>query len=104
MQGYQVISGLLEFYRPLLELDKGQFDSLIEGRSGDLLVESRLLQRLPAKHVKAYGTMRREGHADISESLWEFYCRCRLIQDMVSGMTDQFALDEFRTLSVMEGG
>ena len=104
LQGYQVISGLLEFYRPLLELDTSQFDALIEGKSGDFLVESRLLKRLPAKHVKAYGVMRREVHADISESLWEFYCRCRLIQDMVSGMTDQFALDEFRTLSVMDAG
>lgn len=102
LQGYQVITGLLELYRPLLELDTSQFDALIEGKNGDFLVESRLLKRLPAKHVKAYGTMRREAPADISEPLWEFYCRCRLIQDMVSGMTDQFALDEFRTLSVME--
>lgn len=102
LQGYQIISGLLNLYRPLLTLDKSQFDSLIDGKNGAFLVESRLLQRLPAKHVKAYKTMRGEGHADISESLWEFYCRCRLIQDMVSGMTDQFALDEFRTLSVME--
>ncbi|WP_431474012.1 dGTPase [Marinobacter sp. KM021] len=103
LQGYRIISGLLEFYRPLLALGKSQFDSLTEGKSGNFLVESRLLQRLPAKHVKAYRTLRNEAPADISEPLWEFYCRCRLIQDMVSGMTDQFALDEFRTLSVLDG-
>ncbi|WP_375176454.1 dGTPase [Marinobacter mobilis] len=101
LQGYRIISGLLEHYRPLLELDLDAFDRLRSGTSKGLLIESRLFKRLPAKHVKAYESMRAEQPDDASTELWECYCRCRLLQDMVSGMTDQFALDEFRTLSVM---
>ncbi|MGK0516700.1 MAG: dGTPase, partial [Gammaproteobacteria bacterium] len=28
--------------------------------------------------------------------------RCRLIQDYISGMTDQFAYDEYRSLMVID--
>ncbi len=39
--------------------------------------------------------------ADVSP-LWERYYRCRLIQDYISGMTDQFAYDEYRSLRVID--
>ncbi|ENQ8996291.1 hypothetical protein, partial [Pseudomonas aeruginosa] len=32
---------------------------------------------------------------------WEFYHRCRMLQDFVSGMTDQHAQDEYRALSAL---
>lgn len=32
---------------------------------------------------------------------WEFYYRCRMLQDFVSGMTDQHAQDEYRALSAL---
>lgn len=102
LQGYRIISGLLEHYRPLLMLSAAEFDRLVAGNRKGLLVESRLFKRLPDKHVKAYLTLRKECPEGASDELWERYARCRLLQDMVSGMTDQFALDEFRTLSVME--
>ncbi|SFM34635.1 dGTPase [Marinobacter zhejiangensis] len=101
LQGYRIITGLLEHYRPLLDLDLDAFDRLRGGSSKGLLIESRLFKRLPAKHVKAYESMRSEQPDNASAELWECYCRCRLLQDMVSGMTDQFALDEFRTLSAL---
>ena len=102
LQGYRIIAGLLEHYRPLLMLSKSEFDQLLDGKRKGFLLESRLLKRLPDKHVRAYLGQRDETPSGASGELWERYCRCRLMQDMVSGMTDQFALDEFRTLSVME--
>lgn len=102
LQGYRIISGLLEHYRPLLLLSKAEFDDLLAGKRKGFLLESRLLKRLPDKHVRAYLILKEDTPAGADEELWERYCRCRLLQDMVSGMTDQFALDEFRTLSVME--
>ena len=42
-------------------------------------------------------------HAECASNwpLWEFYYRCRMLQDFVSGMTDQLAQDEYRTLSAL---
>ncbi|MFC4258176.1 dGTPase [Marinobacter lacisalsi] len=102
LQGYRIIAGLLEHYRPLLMLSKAHFDDLLAGKRKGFLLESRLIKRMPDKHVRAYLIMKEDSPAGADDELWERYCRCRLLQDMVSGMTDQFALDEFRTLSVME--
>lgn len=105
LQGYRIITGLLDHYLPLLLLSQDDFTRLLAGDRKGLLVESRLYKRLPKKHVKAYQTLLGQGpfeedRQDLPQGLWERYCRCRLIQDMVSGMTDQFALDEFQALSV----
>lgn len=99
LQGYRIITGLLDHYRPLLTLSTADFTRLLDGDKKGLLVESRLVKRLPNKHVKAYLAVRDDTPDGILPEQWELYCRCRLIQDMVSGMTDQFALDEFHTLS-----
>ncbi|MBR9884349.1 MAG: dGTPase, partial [Oceanospirillales bacterium] len=106
LQGYRIISGLLEHYKPLLMLPMEAFSDLCRGGSRGLLIESRLFHRLPNKHVKAYLTLVEqvpvlEDGSRLGETVWERYCRCRLLQDMISGMTDQYALDEFRALSVI---
>lgn len=102
LQGYTIITGLLDHYRPLLALDQNTFGKLHQGRTRGALIESRLYQRLPNKHVRAYLELKQQVPEGISPEVWERYSRCRLVQDMVSGMTDQFALDEFRTLSVID--
>ncbi|MCC5854169.1 MAG: dGTPase [Idiomarina sp.] len=96
LQGYRILTGVLDHYQPLLVLTREQFTALAAGKRTKLLVESRLFNRLPKKHVKAYVQLCQQSQCD--DDLWELYCRCRLLQDMVSGMTDQFALDEFQTL------
>ncbi|MCC5880591.1 MAG: dGTPase [Idiomarina sp.] len=96
LQGYRIITGLLDAYAPLLQLSYAQFTALVEGDGRAMLLESRLFNRLPNKHVAAYRKLAGRHHND--PQLWEQYARCRLIQDMVSGMTDQFALDEYQTL------
>ena len=105
LQGYRIISGLLEHYKPLLMLPMEDFQRLCEGDSRGLLIESRLFHRLPKKHVKAYLAQLNEAPScgngqRLDAEIWERYSRCRLLQDMISGMTDQFALDEFQVLSV----
>ncbi|MBV1790181.1 dGTPase [Marinobacterium sp. D7] len=106
LQGYRIISGLLEHYKPLLMLTMEQFERLRSGHGKGLLIESRLFNRLPPKHVKAYLALLEQAPLltdgePFNAEVWERYCRCRLLQDMISGMTDQFALDEFKALSVI---
>jgi dGTPase len=98
LQGYRIISGLLACYQPLLKLSNHDFRELIAGR-GRFLIESRLLNKLPNKHKATY--LEAVEKTDNCSSL-EFYYRCRLLQDYISGMTDQFAYDEYRTLMVTD--
>ena len=62
-------------------------------------IETRLYHKLSAKHCVAY----QQALAQLDNqqfNCWEFYYRCRLIQDYISGMTDHFAYDEYRKLMV----
>ncbi len=102
IQGYRIIFGLLDIYGGLLNLTSAQFTDLLNGTARGPLLESRLFNRLGNKYVKAYQVAvqaRAESHPE-AQPLWELYHRCRLIQDHVSGMTDQFAFDEYKTLTV----
>ncbi|RDV28974.1 dGTPase [Alteromonas aestuariivivens] len=107
LRGHRILSGLLDYYMPLLLLPKDAFGGLIErdyGFSRQHPVEQRLINKLPRKHVRAY---RNAVENPIEEAvnaprIWEKYCRCRLIQDFISGMTDQFAYDEYKSLTVQD--
>ncbi len=101
LQGYRVISGLLEIYNPLMEMPQAEFRSLMENDyHRGYPIATRLLHKLPTKHRMAYT----EGMDSIKTrptSQWEmleFYYRARLIQDYISGMTDLYAWDEYRRL------
>ncbi|MBD1577378.1 dGTPase [Vibrio sp. S11_S32] len=111
LQGYRILTGLLEAYKPLLLLDKETFTNIDDAP----LYERRLYKKLPNKHLRAYKiamqTLEQEkGKSveiaylpyDFSDEVWEFYFRVRLIQDYISGMTDQYAYDEFRALNVLD--
>ncbi|MCY7296675.1 dGTPase [Alteromonas sp. a30] len=97
LKGYKVISGLLNAYQPLLKLSRAQFEAVAKNEKSAKLLESRLYKKLSNKHVRAY-QQAIEGQSDTTE----FYYRCRLLQDYISGMTDQFALDEYRALMVID--
>jgi dGTPase len=63
--------------------------------------QSRLVNKLPGKHRSAYEEGLSVYQTDSAQyPLWEYYYRCRLMQDFVSGMTDQYALDEYQSLMV----
>ncbi|PSW02570.1 dGTPase [Photobacterium lipolyticum] len=111
LQGYRIITGLLEAYKPLLLLDKKTFTNIQDAP----LYERRLYKKLPNKHLKAYEiamkTLDEEKDKNLeipylpytfNDEVWEFYFRVRLIQDYISGMTDQYAYDEYRALNVLE--
>ena len=111
LRGYRIIHGLLDYYQPLLVLNAEQFQGLLAKERQfvqSLALECRMANKLPGKHCRAYlqalnGTKMRDLEPHGSEyKLWEHYYRCRLIQDFISGMTDQFALDEYRSLTVSE--
>ncbi len=104
LQGYRVISGLLEIYGPLLQLTVDEFSELVENeRVRRLPIESRLYQKLSTRHRLAY--IEAVSKIDCHSSQWpvmEYYYRCRLIQDYISGMTDLYAWDEYRKLMAVE--
>ncbi|EGT4255746.1 dGTPase [Citrobacter amalonaticus] len=104
LQGYRVISGLLDIYRPLLSLPLADFSELVEKeRLPRFPIESRLFQKLSTRHRLAYVEAVGKLRTDSTEyPLWEYYYRCRLIQDYISGMTDLYAWDEYRRLMAVE--
>ncbi len=107
LQGYQIIKGLLDTYKPLLELDKEKFDLILTANKKAPLYESRLFKKLPQKHIQAYKKALEAKHLsklplESPNESWEFYFRVRLIQDYLSGMTDQFAFDEYRAFSIID--
>ncbi|HFG0018324.1 TPA: deoxyguanosinetriphosphate triphosphohydrolase, partial [Escherichia coli] len=104
LQGYRVISGLLEIYRPLLSLSLSDFTELVEKeRVKRFPIESRLFYKLSTRHRLAYVEAVSKLPSDSPEfPLWEYYYRCRLLQDYISGMTDLYAWDEYRRLMAVE--
>jgi dGTPase len=99
LQGYRVIAGLLDAYAPLLKYPKDKFLAMVTGEQRGGLIEARLYKRLPKKHLKAYQAAIEEAKSHSDFAVLEFYYRCRLIQDFISGMTDQFAFEEAQNLS-----
>ncbi|THD38722.1 dGTPase [Pantoea sp. R102] len=105
LQGYRVIKGLLEIYQSLMQLDYEQFSTLM---NEDFLakhpIETRLFHKLSGKHRKAYQQQMRNlvVQHKYQRLLWERYYRSRLIQDYISGMTDNYAWDEYRRLMAVE--
>ncbi len=97
LQGYKVITGLLDIYRPLLQCPRAQFNQVMAQAPKAPLLEKRLFKKLSGKHVHAYSQAVKD-----QDDATEFYYRCRLLQDYVSGMTDQFAYDEYRALMVID--
>ena len=98
LQGYRIISGLLDGFEPLLMCPTEQFQAMVSGESRGGLIEARLFKRLANKHLKAYLQVLEPLRESADFVLMEFYYRCRLIQDHISGMTDQYALEEYRNL------
>lgn len=108
LQGHRIITGLLDFYLPVLELSAEDFTQLVQGKKvagKQLMAEELLIRRMPRKHLKAYELLRTSaadlGLDKFDTQTWETYSRCRLLQDMLSGMTDQYALDEYQTLAAL---
>ncbi len=113
LQGYRIIAGLLDIYLPLLQLDRASFEKIINKEGHTPLYQTRLCNKIAGRQLAAYQKamsqlaefkqgFQEEELSNLSDNAWELYFRCRLIQDYISGMTDQFAYDEYRALHVIE--
>ncbi|GAB59669.1 dGTPase [Rheinheimera nanhaiensis] len=96
LQGFRIISGLLDSYLPLLQLSRADFTAVLSNNGYQLAVAQRLAHRLPKKHLAAYQLAVEP--LPQQDTALELYYRCRLLQDFISGMTDHFAFDEYQTL------
>lgn len=105
LQGYRVISGLLDIYSPLLAMPLADFTRLVQQDSHRAYpIETRLYHKLSTKHRLAY-VEAVEGLQHLSaeqQAIREYYFRARLLQDYISGMTDLYAYDEYRRLIAAE--
>ncbi len=102
LQGYRILQGLLEFYAPLLRVPATVFEALTLGTCRSEPHLQMLARRLPNQLLKAYHeALEDHASAQANDPLWEFYYRNRMLQDYISGLTDQLAQDEFRTLSAL---
>ncbi|SIN73253.1 dGTPase [Salinivibrio sp. ES.052] len=110
LQGYRVIHGLMSIYQPLLTLPSEVFTALVNGESVKQhasIYTQRLFKKLPEKHKKAYrDAVQKQALAEQipSPTAREFYFRTRLLIDYISGMTDQYAFDEYRAFHVIAEG
>jgi len=106
LQGYQILRGLLDIYSPLLSIKYDDFCKLVkEDKHKHYPIETRLYHKLSPKHRQAYSqavSYVQHHYPQEQHILWEFYYRCRLIQDYISGMTDHYAYDEYRKLKAID--
>ncbi len=103
LQGYTIVNGLLDIYKPLLELNTDDFSTLLKDERIDCFVSMRLIRRVSSKQIVAYQNDIKVLDQEDEEKyrILEWYHRIRLITDYISGMTDDFALKEFQILSAM---
>jgi len=103
LQGYTIVNGLLDIYKPLLELKASDFSLLLQNDDINCFLSMRLIKRVSSKQISAYKNdvkLLDKEHSERYEIL-EWYYRVRLITDYISGMTDDFSLKEFQTLSAI---
>ncbi|WP_029280132.1 dGTP triphosphohydrolase [Pedobacter borealis] len=82
MTGHSVLSGLLKFYTDFLFYDDTKYTKKAQGMLSNSIVRASLLEN----DVKNFDEL-------------SHYYKLRVIVDYISGMTDQFALNQFQKLS-----
>lgn len=104
LKGNKILTGLFDAYTPLLKLTNEEFEDLVNDKRIGCFMSQRLIRRLSSKHIVAYKNSVKDICKDDIEKykLEEWYYRARLIIDYISGMTDDFALDEFKTLNALK--
>ena len=107
LAGYNAIVGLLNQFEPLLTASRSRFLACLEGRREDgvkarILLEPKFLKLFPERYLKVY-----KHHLDLvagaeNPDFVEWNARAHLVTDFISGMTDDFAMNTYRTLAGME--
>ncbi len=95
LQGHQIICGLLDKYSSVLSVNKKAFEAISRDSNGPPLA-LRMFKKIAKKHINAYLAAMK------TRPQFEYYYRCRMVQDHISGMTDHFAYDEYKMLFVAD--
>ncbi|MFT5659911.1 MAG: dGTPase [Sulfurimonas sp.] len=103
LQGYSIVNGLLNIYKPLIELSSDDFSALLQDERIDCFLSMRLIKRVSEKQIVAYQNDVKLLAKEETEryEILEWYYRVRLLTDYISGMTDDFSLKEFQILSAI---
>jgi len=99
IKGYSIIQGLFDIYEPLLKLTTYEFEMLLNGERVNCLICKNLLSRLSKKHLVAYKKSVGLVKDNDNEDVLEWYYRARLVNDYISGMTDDYSLHEYQALT-----
>lgn len=104
LKGHKILMGLFDSYTPLLKLSSEDFRKLTNNEAISCFISHRLIRRLSAKHIVAYKNSVSEISNENSQKyqLEEWYFRARLLIDYITGMTDDFAYDEYKTLTALK--
>ena len=100
---YAIINGLFSKYKPLLDLTCEDFERILKDEEIDCFISIRLLRRISPKQIVAYkNDLKNLDKKDMhSYKILEWYYRVRLIIDYISGMTDDYAFEEYKTLLII---
>lgn len=104
LKGHKILTSLLDIYSVLLEQSANDFEDLIDGKRVSCYLSQRLLRRMSSKHIVAYKNELKNLDKKNHEFyiLHEWYYRVRLLLDYISGMTDDYALNEYKTLNALD--
>lgn len=105
LRGYAGLMGLMDIYRPILELPGAEFLTIVEQDRDKHFIEQRLYHRLSPKYKAAYRrsveALKTSSYTMEEQNDLEWYYRARLIIDYISGMTDHFVMTEYQSLSAI---
>lgn len=94
--GFNIVLGLLDKFSVLLELNRADFQKLVDSGDGKDIAR-RIFLKLPRKLVGHYSFATRE-----CTDTEEWFERVRLVVDYISGMTDDFALKVYKLFNGIE--
>ena len=100
LQAYKILNSLFDTYKPLMELSSINFESLLKDEDINCFISQRLIKRISSKQIVAYKKdVEKLNKLDSQKfEILELYYRVRLIIDYISGMTDDYALEEYKIL------
>jgi dGTPase len=104
LAGYKAISGLLDHFSCLLTVGAERFACALRGEKRDgkkrqIVIESKLLSLFPKRYIAAYWDQLSKTPQDDDFLIAEWVLRAHLITDFISGMTDDFSMTTYQSLS-----
>lgn len=107
LAGYTAIYGLLEKFSCLLTCSHDRFKCALDysknkdSENRPIIIEKKLLTLFPKNYIKVYSDDLCKISSDKDLKFKEWNLRAHLVTDFLAGMTDDFAMTTYRTLSGM---